>query len=64
MAAINGVSDEDIGAILGHSGVTVTAGYGGPQPLDRKVKTLAQLDYGFDLMEVLGGPFTLSARGA
>ena len=52
-----GVTDEDIGAVLGHSGGSVTAGYGGAQPLERKANTLAKLDYGFDLLETLGGPY-------
>jgi len=51
------VSDEDIGAILGHSGRSVTAGYGGDQGLERKLDTLAKLDHGFDLVAALGGPY-------
>jgi integrase len=53
----NGVSDEDIGAFIGHSGKTVTSGYGGPQPLARKALTLSKLNYGFDILDVLGGTF-------
>lgn len=51
-----GASDEDIGAVLGHAGLTVTAGYGGAQPLGRKAKTLGLLDYGFSLVEALNEP--------
>lgn len=53
----NGATDEDIGAILGHSGRTITARYGGGQPLTRKAETLKRLDYGFDVVAALGGPY-------
>jgi integrase len=53
----NGASDEDIGAILGHSGRTITSHYGGGQPLSRKAETLKRLDYGFDVVAALGGPY-------
>jgi integrase len=49
----NGATDENIGAILGHSGGTITAGYGGAQPLSRKALTLEKLDYGFDVVAIL-----------
>lgn len=48
-----GALDEDIGALLGHAGSTITAGYGGGQSLARKAKTLALLDYGFDVVAIL-----------
>ena len=49
----SGVTDEDIGAILGHGGRTITAGYGGVQPLARKSGTIAMIDYGFDVVALL-----------
>ncbi|MCB2074967.1 MAG: tyrosine-type recombinase/integrase [Novosphingobium sp.] len=52
-----GVSDEDIGAVLGHQPNTVTAGYGGEQPLSRKFDTISKLDFGFDVLEALGGQY-------
>lgn len=52
-----GVSNEDIGALLGHSDASVTAGYGGGQGLERKLATLEKLDFGFDVVAALGGPY-------
>lgn len=52
-----GVSDEDSGALLGHAPGTVTGGYGGSQPLARKLDTLAKLDFGIDVLALLGGPY-------
>ena len=51
-----GAADEDIGALLGHVGSTITATYGGGQALARKAKTLAALDFGFDVVKVLSEP--------
>jgi hypothetical protein len=51
------VSDEDIGAVVGHSvtgKLKVTAGYGGDQGLERKLATLRKLDHGIDFVELLG----------
>ena len=53
----NDASDEDIGALLGHSSQSVTGGYGGAFPLARKAKTLDRIDYGFDVVLALGGPY-------
>ena len=53
----NGAAEEDIAAFVGHSGRTVTSGYGGAQPLERKAKTMFGLEYGFDVVEALGGPY-------
>lgn len=53
----NDIAEEDIGAVLGHSRQTVTAGYGGQLPLTRKRKTILSLDYGFDVVAALGGPY-------
>ena len=50
-----GVIDEDIGAILGHSGRTQTSRYGGQQGLERKALAIARLDYGFDVVAFLKG---------
>jgi integrase len=52
-----GVSNEDSGAVLGHSNKSVTAGYGGDQGLERKLATLQKLDHGFDVVQALGGPY-------
>ena len=52
-----GVYNEDIGAILGHAGSVQTANYGNQHHLGREAATLAKLDYGFDVLEALGGPF-------
>lgn len=53
----NGVAEEDIAALVGHSRGTQTAGYGGAYPLHRKRKTIEKLDYGFDVTSALGGPY-------
>ncbi len=52
-----GVSNEDFGALLGHSDGSVTAGYGGDQGLERKAVTLGKLNHGFDVVDALGGPY-------
>lgn len=51
------VTNEDIGAVLGHSDGSVTAGYGGDQGLERKLATLKKLDHGFDVVKALGGSY-------
>lgn len=48
-----GASEEDLGALLGHAGTSVTSTYGGGQSLTRKAKTMATLDFGFDVVKVL-----------
>ena len=53
----NEVPEEDIGAFVGHKRGTVTAGYGGPYPLARKLKTIEQLNYDFDVAAALGGAY-------
>jgi len=53
----NDVSSEDIAAFVGHSQRTMTSQYGGDYPLTRKAQTAAQLDYGFDVVTDLGGPY-------
>jgi integrase len=57
MLRANEVSDEESGAYVGHSPRSVTAGYGGKFPLTRKLKTLEKLDFGFDVVALVGGPF-------
>jgi len=57
------VSDDDIGAIIGHAARTMTSTYGGAYPLTRKVASLGQLDFGFDVVGVLGGPFDAKKHG-
>jgi integrase len=52
-----GLTREEIGAILGHTTGNVTDGYGGPQPLKRKAEIIGKLDFGFDLLKALGGPY-------
>lgn len=59
----NDIAEEDIGAVLGHSRQTVTAGYGGQLPLTRKSKTILSLDYGFDVVAALGGPYDPKRHG-
>ena len=51
------VSNEDIGAVLGHSNTSTTAGYGGDQDLKRKLVTLQKLDFGFDVVAAAGGSY-------
>ena len=51
------VSNEDIGAVLGHSDGSVTSGYGGDQGLERKLATLEKLDHGFDVVGTMGGKY-------
>lgn len=53
-----GVSDEDIGYLLGHKVQSETASYGPGELLERvRDHSLAQLDYGFDLVTLVGGPY-------
>lgn len=59
----NGVHDEDIGAILGHAGAGITAGYGGAQTLARKAETLTKLSFGFDVLTELGGGYDRKRHG-
>ena len=56
----NGIVNDDIGALLGHSPNTQTAKYGSDHPLARKSQTMLQLDYGFDVLAALGGPYNPS----
>jgi integrase len=48
-----GVAEEDLQAVLGHRRATITAGYGGEYPLERKAKTISAIDYGFDVVDLL-----------
>lgn len=57
------VAVEDIAAIVGHSGGTVTSRYGGEYPLTRRAKTIQRLDFGFDVLSALGGPFDPKKHG-
>ena len=59
----NGVAEEDIQAVVGHARQTVTAGYGGSYPLSRKAATIGKLDFGFDVVAALGGPFDKKLHG-
>lgn len=60
----NDVAEEDVAAIVGHSRGSVTAGYGGAYPLPRKLKTLERLDFGFDVVAALGGPYDAKRHAA
>lgn len=59
----NGVSDEDIGAFVGHKLGTMTSEYGGDHPLSRKAGTVQRLDYGFDVLAALGGSWDKVKHG-
>ncbi|WP_426038476.1 hypothetical protein [Brevundimonas sp. DC300-4] len=59
----NGVTDEDSGAFLGHSSGTQTAKYGKAQPLERKLQTVMKLEYGFNVIDALGGTYAKSRHG-
>lgn len=52
-----GVSDADIGVLLGHAASSQTAAYG-TYPLARKAEIVAKLDYGADFVDRLGGAYT------
>jgi integrase len=52
-----GAAEEDVAAFVGHSLRTVTSGYGGAYPLKRKMTTALLIDYGFDVVMALGGPY-------
>ncbi len=60
----NEVPEEDIAAFVGHSRGTVTEGYGGSYPLARKLKTVKQLEYGFDVVGSLGGAYSRTLHGS
>ncbi|OQW76358.1 MAG: hypothetical protein BVN32_09485 [Proteobacteria bacterium ST_bin14] len=57
-----GLTREEIGAILGHTTGNVTDGYGGPPPLARKAAIIGKLEFGFDIMEALGGAYDPKAH--
>ena len=59
----NDVAEEDIGAVLGHSRQTVTSGYGAGLPLIRMRKTILSLNYSFDVVAALGGPYDRKRHG-
>lgn len=50
-------AEEDISAFVGHAHGSITSKYGGAYPLERKLKVAEKLDYGFDLLKALGGPY-------
>jgi len=59
-----GVSDEDIGYLLGHKVQSETARYGPGELLARvRDRSLARLDYGFDLVTLVGGPYNAKVHG-
>ena len=53
----SGASEEDIAAVVGHSRNTATSGYGGSYGLPRKLETVERLNFGFDVVAALGGPY-------
>lgn len=54
----NGVSDEDIGYLLGHKVQSETARYGVGELLERvRSHSLERLDFGFNLVDLVGGPY-------
>ena len=56
----NGVSDEDIGYLIGHRLQSETARYGVGELLERvRSQSLERLDFGFDLVGLVGGPFNV-----
>lgn len=56
----NSVAEEDIAAFVGHAPRSQTGKYGSGQPLTRKLRTALKLDYGFDLVAAVGGPYVRS----
>ena len=60
---LRGALEEDIQAVIGHRRNTVTAGYGGAYPLSRKAATVGKIDFGFDVVEAVGGPFDKHRHG-
>lgn len=54
-----GVANEDIGTVVGHAPTTQTAKYGQTDMLDRKKATIDRLDFGFDVVGAVGGPYDL-----
>lgn len=59
----NGVLEDEIGALVGHAPKSITGSYGGAFPLSRKLNAIGQIDYGFDVMKALGGPYQPSLHG-
>lgn len=57
------VAQEAIPAFVGHSSITITAGYGRTYPLARKLKTAERLDFGIDVLAELGGPYDKGRHG-
>lgn len=52
-----GCLEEEITALVGHAGKSMTSAYGGEYPLERKAKTVERLTYVPDLVTLLGGEF-------
>ena len=53
-----GVAQEDITYLVGHSSESQTAAYGAGQLLERVLdRCLRKLDYGFKIVDVVGGPY-------
>ena len=59
----NGVAEEDIAAWVGHSLGTQTQKYGGAYGLLRKLSTIERLNFGFDVLGALGGPYVQALHG-
>ena len=58
----NGVLEEEIGALVGHAPRSITGSYGGAFPLSRTLDALRRLDYDFDALAALGGPYASSVH--
>lgn len=52
-----GEINENIAYVVGHRLGTQTSEYGVDELLERQLKTLSALDYGFDMLKILGGPY-------
>lgn len=51
------VPEDVIGAVLGHAPAKITGHYGGQYPAHRLAAAVNAIDYGFDVLAALGGPF-------
>jgi len=60
----NGVPEDEIGALVGHAPKSITGTYGGAFPLSRKLAAASHLDYGFDVLEALGGQYVPASHAS
>jgi integrase len=59
-----GVSNDVIGAFLGHQPTTVTGQYGGRYPPNLLAEAASAIDFGFDVIEALGGIYVHKLHGS